>query len=80
MIDKLLLPFDLLSDPGGTVAIKPYGFWDTTRPISRPAMVLTDADGVVRFLYIGRDFADRPKDDVIFEAVREHAGRHSHAG
>ncbi len=79
MIDKLLLPFDLLSDPGGERAIKPYGFWDPNRPISRPAMVLTDTQGVVRFLYVGRDFADRPKDEVIFEAVREQASRPSHA-
>ncbi len=79
MIEKLLLPFDLLSDPGGTAAIQPYGFWDAKDSISRPAMVLTDAQAVVRYKYLGRDFADRPKDEVIFEAIRDHAGRPSHA-
>jgi len=79
MIDKLLLPFDLLSDPGGSAAIQPYGFWDARESISRPAMVLTDAQGVVRYKYEGRDFADRPKDDVIFEAIRNQTGSRSHA-
>ncbi len=78
MIDKLLLPFDLLSDPGGTAAIQPYGSWDAKDGISRPAMILTDAQGVVRYKYEGRDFADRPKDDVIFEAIGKIRSR-SHA-
>jgi peroxiredoxin len=70
MIDKLLLPFDLLSDPEGEVAIKPFGFWDESGRISKPALVLTDRDGIVRYIYEGRDFADRPKDAEIMEAVR----------
>jgi len=70
MIDKLLLPFDLLSDPEGEVAIKPFGFWDESGRISKPALVLADPDGIVRYIYEGRDFADRPKDAAIMEAVR----------
>jgi peroxiredoxin len=69
MIDKLLLPFDLLSDPEGEVAIKPFGFWDGPGRISKPALVLTDRDGMIRYLYEGRDFADRPKDSEILKAV-----------
>ena len=70
MIDKLLLPFDLLSDPEGEVAIKPFGLWDGQGRISKPALVLTDRDGFVRYVYEGRDFADRPKDVEILESVR----------
>jgi peroxiredoxin len=70
MIDKLLLPFDLLSDPEGEVAIRPFGFWDGPGRISKPALVLTDRDGSVRYIYVGRDFADRPKDTEIKEAVQ----------
>lgn len=69
MIEKLLLPFDLLTDVEGEAAIKPLGFWDEAGRISRPALVLTDRDGIVRYLYDGRDFADRPKDATIMEAL-----------
>ena len=69
MIDKLLLPFDLLSDPEGEVAIKPFGFWDGPGRISKPALVLTDRDGAVQYIYEGRDFADRPKDAAIMESI-----------
>jgi peroxiredoxin len=69
MIDKLLLPFDLLSDPEGEVAIKPFGFWDGPGRISKPALLLTDRDGIVRYIYEGRDFADRPKDAAIMESL-----------
>jgi len=69
MIDKLLLPFDLLSDPEGEVAIQPFGFWDAAGQISKPALVLADAQGVVRYVYEGRDFADRPKDEVLMGAL-----------
>jgi peroxiredoxin len=65
MIDKLLLPFDLLTDAEGEVAIKPFGFWDAAGRISKPALVLTDGQGVVRYVYEGRDFADRPKDEMV---------------
>ena len=69
MIEKLMLPFDLLSDPEGEVAIKAFGFWDEAGRISKPALVLTDRDGVIRYIYEGRDFADRPNDAEIMEAV-----------
>jgi peroxiredoxin len=69
MIDKLLLPFDLLSDRDGEIAIKLFGFWDESGQHSRPALVLLDHDGYVRYLYEGRDFADRPKDSIVLEAL-----------
>ncbi len=69
MIDKLLLPFDLLSDPEGEVSIKPFGFWDAAGRISKPALVLTDRQGVIRYLYEGSDFADRPKDEIVMGAL-----------
>jgi len=69
MIDKLLLPFDLLSDPEGEVAIKPVGFWDGSGRISKPALVLVDREGIVRYVYEGRDFDDRPKDAAILKAL-----------
>ncbi len=69
MIEKLLLPFDLLTDHEGETAIKPFGFWDEPGRISKPALVLSDRQGVVRYIYEGRDFADRPKDETIMKAL-----------
>ena len=69
MIEKLLLPFDLLSDPEGEVSIKPFELWDDAGRISKPALVLTDRGGIVRYIYKGRDFADRPKDATLMEAL-----------
>ena len=39
MVEKLGLPFGLLSDPGGEGAIKPYGVWDEGNPFARTAVV-----------------------------------------
>jgi hypothetical protein len=34
-------------------------------------MVILDRGGVVRYLYAGQDFADRPGDDEVFAALNE---------
>lgn len=71
MIEKLDLPFPMLSDPDRSRAIGPYDVVDERdeRNIARPAMVLVDSDGQERFRFVSRDFADRyPEDDVLAEA------------
>jgi peroxiredoxin len=68
MIDKLILPFDLLSDPEGTV-IKQYDVWDEEGKIARPALFVVDREGIVTNHLISRDFADRPDDELLFEAL-----------
>jgi peroxiredoxin len=70
MVEKLLLPFSLLADPDAT-AIKQYGVWDEQGEIARPAIFVIDAAGVVRYVYVGKDFADRPGDEPIFEALEK---------
>jgi hypothetical protein len=35
------------------------------------AIVVLDRGGVVRYLYAGQDFADRPGDDEVFGALDE---------
>jgi peroxiredoxin len=72
MIDKLLLPFSLLSDPDGEVSRR-YGVWDEEGQIAQPAIFVLDRDGVVEYAYVGQDFADRPGDDDIHAALREAA-------
>jgi peroxiredoxin len=70
MVDKLLLPFPLLSDPEGDV-IRGWDVWsDGEGGIARPSVFLLRADGSVVYSYIGSDFADRPPDLALFAAAR----------
>jgi len=69
MVDKLLLPFPILSDPEGRV-IKEYGVWnDGEGGIAKPSLFLVQPDRSILFGYVGGDFADRPTDDELFESV-----------
>lgn len=68
MVRKLLLPFPLLSDPEGAV-IQRYGVWNEKERIAIPAIVVIDQADVIRYVYAGRDFADRPGDEAVFEAL-----------
>ncbi len=70
MVEKLLLPFPLLSDPEGRV-IKSWGVWsDGEGGIARPAIFAIRPDGSFAWRYVGRDFADRPTDDELFDSLR----------
>jgi hypothetical protein len=65
MVDKLDLPFHLLSDPWGDV-IKHCGLWNEEEGISEPAIVALDKSGTVQYLYSGgSDFADRPQEESL---------------
>ncbi len=68
MVEKLLLPFPLLSDPHGVLS-QACGVWDEEGRIAIPAIVLLDKTRIVRWQYAGRDFADRPKDDALLRAI-----------
>ena len=68
MVDKLNLPFPLLSDAQGELS-KLYDLWNAREGVAAPAILVLDRSGTVRYLYKGNDFADRPGDDPIFEAL-----------
>ena len=71
MVEKLLLPFPLLSDPEGRV-IKEWGVWtDTEGGIAKPSIFATRRDGSIGWAYVGGDFADRPTDDELFNSLHE---------
>jgi len=70
MAEKLELPFPLLSDPTGDLA-KRCGLWNDRESVAVPAIVVIDRGGVIRYLYSGNDFADRPGDDEVLEALDE---------
>jgi len=70
MVEKLLLPFPLLSDPEGRV-IKEWGVWtDGEGGIAKPSIFAIRGDGSVAWEYVGRDFADRPTDDELLNSLR----------
>ena len=72
IIEKLRLPFPLLSDPDRSGAIRPYGLADEKDPrnIARPAVVIVGPDGEERLRNTSRDFADRISEDAVLEALR----------
>lgn len=68
MIEKLDLPFPLLSDPDRSLAIEPLGLSDPKHPgkIAHPAIIIMASDGREAYRKVSRDFADRlPEDDLI---------------
>ncbi len=70
MVDKLLLPFPLLSDPEGRV-IKDWDVWmDGDGGIAKPAIFAIRRDGSIAWEYVGRDFADRPTDEELFHSLQ----------
>ncbi len=71
MVDKIGLPFPLLSDPDGSTAIKPYDVWHQDASIARPALVLVASDSTVPLRWVGSDFADRPAELDVLTAVQE---------
>ncbi len=65
MVEKLDLPFHLLSDPRGEL-IKYCGLWNDEEGASEPAIVALDKSGTVQYLYSGgTDFADRPQEESL---------------
>ena len=69
MVEKLGLPFPLLSDPRGDL-IKSLGLWNEEEGVSEPAIVVLDKAGTVQHLYSGgSDFSDRPPEDALMEVL-----------
>ena len=68
MVGKLQLPFPLLSDPEGELA-RLCGLWNAEEGVAVPSIVIVDQSGEVRYLYSGRDVADRPGDEEVLAAL-----------
>ncbi len=71
MVDKLGLPFPILADPDREQAITPLGFADEKHPnnISRTGSLVISPEGEIVFEYLGRDYADRPMEDELLDAL-----------
>jgi hypothetical protein len=71
MVEKLDLPFPLLSDPRGDL-IQSLDLWNEEEGVSEPAIVVVDRSGMVRRLYSGgKDFSDRPTEEALFALLDE---------
>ena len=73
MIDKLNLPFPMLSDPDRSLSIEPYRLLNTEDPrrLAIPATVVIDPTGDEVLRLVSRDFADRPFEDVALDALKD---------
>ena len=73
MVAKLALPFPILSDPDRTEAVTPLGFADENDPrqISRPGTIIVAPGGEIVFSVTGRDYADRPDEELLLEQLGE---------
>jgi hypothetical protein len=73
VIEKLGLPFPILSDPDRDQAITPLGFADENDPreIARPGVLIIDPKGEVAYRTGSRDYADRLHEDAILDALGE---------
>ena len=73
MVEKLALPFPLLSDRDRDGLIGPLGVADEKDPreIARPAVVLVRPDGTEAWRFVSRDFADRLPEDEVLERARD---------
>jgi hypothetical protein len=69
MVEKLALPFPILSDPDGAGAIEPLGVWDGEGRMAKPAILVVAPDGREAYRYVGVDFMDRPNDDEPLAAL-----------
>ena len=74
MIDKLLLPFPILSDPEARV-IREWGVLNPAEhDIAQPAIFGIRPDLTIPYAYIGVDYTDRPSDDELFRGLGEVTG------
>ncbi len=71
MVEKLMLPFPVLSDPDGTKARKPLDAWNKAGEMALPAIIVVSPDGVEAYRYVGEDFAHRPGDEDVLAAIEE---------
>jgi len=71
MVQKLALPFPILSDPGGERAIKAFDVWNEQGKMAKPAIFVLTPHGDEAYRYVGIDFMDRPNDDAILLALAD---------
>lgn len=73
VIEMLSLPFPILSDESREAAIEPLGLSDPKDPrgIAKTGVVIISPDGEEHYRYVGREYADRPHEDLLLEKASE---------
>lgn len=73
MVEKLQLPFPLLSDPDRSGAIEPYGVADPRDPreIARPSIFVVNPNREIVFAETSRDYADRSSEIAALDALQQ---------
>lgn len=73
VMERLALPFPMLADPDRDKAITPLGFADENDPrlIGLPGAIVMAPGGEEVWRHTGRDYADRPHEDLILSQVSE---------
>jgi hypothetical protein len=71
VVEKMALPFPILSDADREQAITPMGFADEKDPreIARPGAVVISPHAEVVYSFLGRDYTDRPLEDMLLEEL-----------
>ncbi len=74
MVEKLKLPFPMLSDPDRSRAIIPYGLADHQDPrqVALPSLVAALSGGKEVYRFVARDYADRLSEDTLVEVLASH--------
>ena len=68
--DKLKIPFSILSDVDHKV-IEAYDLYNPEGRISKPATLVLDSKGIVRWSFFEEDYKVRPLNEVIFEELKK---------
>jgi peroxiredoxin len=68
--DKLKIPYPILSDMEHKV-IDAYGLYNSEGKISKPATLLLDSKGIVRWSFFEEDYKARPLNEVILEELKK---------
>lgn len=73
MVEKLNLPYPMLSDPDRKLAIEPYDLMNNADPrnLAIPATIVIDPAGEEVLRLVSRDFADRPFEDEALQVLRD---------
>jgi hypothetical protein len=69
--DRWYIPFPIVSDPDGDLLLRRLDAWnpDERGGIAWPTVIVFDPTGTEVFRSRSRDFADRPPDDDLLDAV-----------
>lgn len=72
--EKLGLAFPLLSDPGGTRAIEPFGVFDPDTEIAWPSIFVVGRDGKVLQRWLADTFKERIATSDVLAQLDQHPG------